>query len=560
MPQLNFLFGLGIFLFGMNQLEMGIRMLGDSRLRLAIRASTGSRFASVSTGIVSTAILQSSSMVSLLVLAFASAGLIPLLNAIGIILGANLGTTLTGWLVAIFGFKLDLQALALPLLGSAAFILALCKRDSRLHHTGLMMLGIGLLLFGLGIMKTSMEALPERWDVSILQGHHPVLYLLFGVVIAALVQSSSAVMMMALAALNAEFIALPEAVALIIGADLGTTSTTMLGSLTGSTIKRQLAAAHFCFNFIVDIGAFLLLLPLLPTLQALVQLQDPLYALVAFHSLMNLLGLAAFLPFLQRFADWIERLFDRDALKPANVLDRVSPEIVDAALIALRDTVQQLILQAACNSLWLFGLKPEKLKIIDANRQQILGSVTHQRFAAGYEELKQQEGRILNYSRRIQAQPLEPGQAATLDYLQLITRHSVFSNKDLKDIQHDLSDLKHGAGAQAQELYEEHKRYQKQIYEKLIDLLLGDHTTDYVLEELTDIRQANETHSERSDALVQSGIGKDIGEEEGISKQFNTNREIRHAVKTLTKAIEIWARLRPASQTSTSAEEVLANA
>jgi len=123
--QLNFFFGLGIFLFGMNQLEYGIRKLNDARIRLWPRSSTGTSRGSVLTGVVTTALLQSSSMVSLLVLAFASAGMLPLTNTIGIILGANLGTTFTGWLVAVFGFKLSLEVMALPLLGVTAFVLTL---------------------------------------------------------------------------------------------------------------------------------------------------------------------------------------------------------------------------------------------------------------------------------------------------------------------------------------------------------------------------------------------------------------------------------------------------
>jgi phosphate:Na+ symporter len=223
-------FGLGIFLYGMSRLEAGISQLADARLRAWLRRGTNSRIGSVTTGILATALLQSSSMISLLVLAFASAGILPLINAIGILLGANLGTTFTGWIVALFGFKLELEAVALPIIGSSAFVFVLSKRASSITHFAMAMLGIGFLLFGLSIMKSSMEDLPQAFDVSLLQGHHPAIYLLFGVIITFVVQSSSAVMMMALAALNAGFIQLPEAAALIIGADLGTTSTTVLGS------------------------------------------------------------------------------------------------------------------------------------------------------------------------------------------------------------------------------------------------------------------------------------------------------------------------------------------
>jgi len=541
MAQLNFIFGIGIFLFGMSQLEYGIRKLGDARLRYWLRNSTGSKLGSVSTGIVTTAILQSSSMVSLLVLAFASAGVLPLVNAIGIMLGANLGTTITGWIVAIFGFKLNLEAMALPLLGASGFVLAVTARETKANYSAYVALGIALLLFGLGVMKTSMETLPERWDVSVLQGHHAVIYLVFGVILTILVQSSSAVMMMALAALNAELIVLPEAAALIIGADLGTTSTTALGSLTGSVIKRQLAFAHVMFNVIVDTLAFLFLLPALPWLLALLSLQDPLLSLVAFHSTFNLLGLLGFLPFLNHFTRWIEKVFGSDAFKSANALDRVPATVPDAALVALRDTVKQLMLQAACNALSLFELKPARLQLIEEQRQSVIGSELPTEFASGYEELKSMEGNIFSYALQIQSQPLQEMDAIHLERLQLMVRHTVFCNKNLKDIHEDLEEMKFSSSATTRELYDKHKQYHRMVYEKLMNLLLDNHDASYVNEELIEIMQHNDHYTEDVNKFVQANLKHAMAEDDtSVSTQLNSNREIRHAVKTLIKAIELW--------------------
>ncbi len=542
MSQLNFFFGLGIFLFGMSQLEYGIRKLSDVRLRHWLRSSTGSSLGSVSVGVATTALLQSSSMVSLLVLAFASAGLIPFINSIRIILGANLGTTFTGWIVAIFGFKLDLEALALPLFGISAFFLAIFSRNTRPYLYSLVAIGIALLLFGLSIMKTSMETLPESLDVSLLQGHHPIIYLLFGMAITFLVQSSSAVMMMALAALNAEFVALPEAVALIIGADLGTTSTAALGSLTGSVIKRQLAFAHFSFNFIVDISAFLFLLPLLPLLMSLLSIEDPLYSLVAFHSLMNLLGLLLFIPLLPMFAQWIEQIFTKSQLQPNSAIDRVPPDIVEAALIALRDTVKQLLLQACANSLFIFNQKPATLNEINQQRATVMNNELQENFDKGYEELKNQESAVLAYSRKVQSQPLADIDAIELERLQTIVRHLVFANKNLKDIQHDLQEFSFSSNQGMQELYSQHSQYQQETYNKIIELLLGEHPAEYILEELTDIQASNDKYTEEANQFVNSQAGTDVIEGTAVSIEFNSNREIRHALKTMIKAIDIWVR------------------
>ena len=543
MTELNFIFGLGIFLFGMSQLEYGIRKLGDARLRFWLRASTSSNLRSVSTGVVSTTILQSSSMMSLLVLAFASAGILPLVNAVGILLGANIGTTMTGWIVAIFGFKLDLEAMALPLFGLSSLALVLTKRESKTGYGAYLVLGIALLLFGLGVMKTSMETLPDRWDVSVVQGRHAIVYLLFGVVISMLVQSSSAVMMMALTALNIEFIALPEAAALIIGADLGTTSTTALGSLTGSVIKRQLAFAHVMFNVIVNLVAFLVLLPALPFLLDLVSLTDPLFSLVAFHSTFNILGLIGFLPFLNYFTDWCRRVFDNDPMNSSAVLDRVPIAVPDAALVALRDTVKLLLIKAACNSLSLFELRPTRFDEIEARHEEVIGSDLKLDFRSGYEELKSLEGKIFSYALQIQSQPLQEDEARELERLQMIVRQTVFSNKNLKDIQEDLGELRFATTTAPRKLYEEHRQFTRKAYEGLIELVLDEHEPAFVQEELLGIQKLNKQHNEASNQFVHKHAQHAVADDStSISSQLNSNREIHHAVKILLEATSIWYR------------------
>jgi phosphate:Na+ symporter len=535
---INFIFGLGIFLFGMSQLEYGTSKLSESRLRHWLRSSTNTPLASISTGTITTALLQSSSMVSLLVMAFASAGILPLVNAVGIIIGANLGTTITGWLVALFGFKLDLASAALPLFGIAAFTLTMTSRRSRLYYVASAALGIALLLFGLGIMKTSMESIPERWDISILQGHIALVYLAVGVVLAAVIQSSSAVMIMALAAINAEFINLQEAAALVIGADLGTTSTTILGALRGNTIKKQLAFAHLIFNLVVDLSAFFLLLPILPLLLGLARLTDPIYSLVAFHSLINIAGVFVFAPLLKPFSKWIEHVFSRHSAASSNILERVPTSVVDAALTALRASVRNMMLQAVCNNLHLFNLKPEQLKIIQSGNTGLLEIIPERSFNKGYEELKNQEGKVLSYSLRLQAQPLDAAEAAELQRLLAVTRNIVFSNKSLKDIRQDLDELKHSSNDSMRELYASHKSFQKSCYEKIIELQLGGHSREFVLEELADLKGINERHAEEVNQAVNIHAARAHEDGASISIQLNTNWEIKQALATMIVAME----------------------
>ena len=527
----------------MSELESGIRRLGDARLKQALRSSTHSNIASVSIGVVTTAILQSSSMVSLLVLAFASAGLLPLVNAIGILLGANLGTTATGWIVATLGFKLDLEALAIPLIGGAAFLNVFSKEKSRLQSSSLLFIGLGLLLFGLSLMKTNMETLPEHWNVADITGHRPVVYLLFGVAITSLVQSSSAVMMMALAAVNSNLIGLSEAAALIIGADLGTTSTTILGSLRGSIIKRKLAFSHFAFNLIVDLAAFFLLLPFLPQLLFILGISDPLYGLVAFHSTMNLIGLLVFLPFIQVYADWIENLFSRFKLHVLTILERVPANITDAALVALHKNTIAMTLQTIRNALQLFSLHPESNSLLkqlaESNSTTLLG----ESFRQGYENLKNSEDAVSRYILEMQLQPLDETQASEVVAYTQIVRQLIYSNKTLKDIVDDMDDLKLSDEESLRAFYDQQRQYQQEISDKILQLLAGGHPASFIQEELDYLETRNNGHLEEMNQLVYKDMKRRHLESLSLSSQLNVNHEIHHATRYLIQAVrELLAR------------------
>ena len=286
--------------------------------------------------------------------------------------------------------------------------------------------------------------------------------------------------------------------------------------------------------------AFLFLLPALPMLMALANIQDPLYSLVAFHSLMNLIGLVLFIPFLGPYTVWIEKVFSRKLTNPLGMLERVSAQVPDAALVALEKTVKQYLFKGSCNGLRIFGLKPEQLKIVDENRGQLIGTITHKDFIKGYEELKTGEGHIYSYSLQLQEQPLAENEVLELERLQMIVRQVVFCNKSLKDIQKDLEDLKYGSHDSVRALYDLHKQFQKAAYEKLIELILVDHEPVFIQEELLEIGKANDAHMQQSIGFVMSHADHGANEGTLMSIQLNANREIHQALKTLLEAFALW--------------------
>lgn len=529
---IDFLLGLAIFLYGMHELERGIRKLSDARLRYWLRNSTGTSIGSVLTGVFTTAILQSSSMVSLMVLAFAAAGLLPLVNSVGIILGANLGTTITGWIVATLGFKLNLEAISLEVFALGAAVIVLLGRYRQLRYIAIATVGLGLLLFGLGQMKTSMETLPEVWNVSQIQGQPAIVYLLLGLVLAALIQSSSAVMMMALAALNASILSLPEAVALIIGADLGTTSTTLLGSIVGGAIKKQLAMAHVLFNLIVDSVAFLVMLPLLPVIVAALGIEEPLYSLVAFHTLMNLLGLLAFIPFINRFTAFLTRHIGKRDIE-ANILQKVPAEVSDAAIAALDQAVRELVSDATFVSSQVMHLHLQST----TDSAPSWSALKDKGFKENYENLKLEEGEILKFALKAQAQPLSADQTLAIDLLLRTTRSAVYAVKTLKDIEHDLEDLRYGDHKAMKDLYASQRNYIETVATELMQLLADNHPALYLQEKLDELKASNDKHQTEMNQFVHSNAQSLFADKQTLSTELNVNREIHHSCKALIGAV-----------------------
>jgi Na/Pi-cotransporter len=235
--------GLGLFLFGMHELEEALKQLAGRPFKRFLRQYTAKPLRGIIAGALTTAALQSSSVVSLIVLAFVGTGIITLASAISIVFGSNLGTTATGWIVATVGFKLDIEALALPLIAMGGFGVVWSAKGTRRAGLSHFVAGLGLMLMGLEFMKSGALIATELFDPAQLAGFPLIVFLVTGLLLTAVIQSSSATIMITLSALYAGAMTLESAAAIAIGADLGTTITAMLGALAGSTDKKRVAAA-----------------------------------------------------------------------------------------------------------------------------------------------------------------------------------------------------------------------------------------------------------------------------------------------------------------------------
>ncbi len=339
--------GLGLFLLGMAVMTDGLKSLAQLRIRGLLAQSTRNPTRGAVTGAISTAIIQSSSATTVAAVGFVSAGLLSFPEALGIIFGANIGTTITGWMVALLGFKLRLGQAVLPLI--LVGVLMHLFGSGRIRSSGFAIAGFGLVFVGIATLQEGMQTFsdvvtPQSFPSDTIAGR--TLLVLLGMAVTVVTQSSSAGVAMAITAVNTGNISLPQAAAMVIGMDVGTTATALLATIGGKVQARRTGAAHVVYNILTGIGAFALLTPYMWALDALlptIRDSDAEIALVAFHSLFNLVGVVVVLPFTSRFASLIVRLVPERGNHLTSRLDPQLQQTPELAVAAVQATVCDLI-------------------------------------------------------------------------------------------------------------------------------------------------------------------------------------------------------------------------
>jgi len=525
----EFLAGLGIFLLAMALMETSLEALAGRSFKKFLRQYTNHPIKAVLSGIFITIILQSSSVVSLMVLAFVGAGIIELRNAIGIIIGSNLGTTLTGWIVAYFGFSFNIESFALPFIAIGGLSMVFFAQKDRLYLFGQLFIGIGFLFLGLDYMKASISELANNFDISPFAVYDPHWLFLVGFVLTAIIQSSSAAMVITLSALNAEILSLEGAAAMVIGSDLGTTITVVLGGIKGVPAKKRVALSHFLFNFIVDVLALIFLFPLLRFLTEILGLVDPLFTLVAFHSSFNLAGIFLFFPFLGIFARFLEKRFEKKNKVVARFVTQVPVEVPEAALKALREEVEHLLERVFRLNATILGVDSGFLdKTID---DPIPDAKTQ------YELIKELEGEITAFFIKLPNQKLAPEESAQVRQLTHSIRYAMSTAKSLKDINHNFLAFSKSVNDDLLQLVNIVVDNQQEWYTTLYHLFKTNYQQIH-FEGLADLKVKSKQNYNAFLEKVYNQVPFNRLTDVEISTLFNINREIHAANKAMILAIK----------------------
>jgi phosphate:Na+ symporter len=440
--------GVAIFLFGMLSLEEGFKAFTGGLLENLLRRTTDRLWKSLSFGVVTTTVMQSSSLVSVITISFLSAGLIPLIAGIGIIFGANLGTTTGAWLVAGFGLKVNIASYAMPMVVFG--VILVFQKSKELKGIGYVLTGLGFLFLGIHYMKEGFDALKDGIDLTAyaVSGYTGVmLFTLIGLVATVIMQSSHATLVLIITALAAQQVTYENALALAIGANLGTTVTAILGSIGSNVDGRRLAVAHLIFNLTTAAVAIVLIFQLtngVDTISRWLGIADDNYTLklAVFHTVFNSLGVIIMLPLIKPLVNFLQKALHRKVRTAAQprYLNVSSTSLTDTAIEAVRKETLHLYDNAFGIIAGGLRLRPEDIRSERSLKEFVTGSA---RIASidideQYElDVKSLYSEIIAYISRAQSD-MTPAQIDDLFALRAAGKDVVEAIKDIKHLQKNL--------------------------------------------------------------------------------------------------------------------------
>jgi phosphate:Na+ symporter len=441
--------GIAIFLIGMHYMESGFKLFSGGVLETALEKFTSTTPRAIGTGFLATAVVQSSSLVSVIVISFLSAELIGLTQAVGVVFGSNIGTTTTAWLVSSFGLKIKISQYAMPML-----IFGVVLQFSKYNHykgIGSILIGLGFIFLGIAYMKDGFETMKDAIDLAeyAMKGYLGVfVYILFGAIATVVIQSSSATMAIIITALATGQIDYINALSLAIGANIGTTVTAVLGALASNKNGKRLAVAHFIFNVTTGLIAIIFiyqLKDLVNILAPLFSIDEHNYAmkLALFHTIFNIIGVLVVAPFIRRLVNFLETLFKEKAegRGQAKYLTAEIIELPAASLAAIRKEVIHLYDKSLEAILHAMNLHRSDVCSDQAIEQVIAHSFKP--IAVNIDEVYQKEiknlyGEILKYASISQVNMSQEDNNKIYEF-KLTARYIVEMVKDVRELQKNLN-------------------------------------------------------------------------------------------------------------------------
>jgi phosphate:Na+ symporter len=534
--------GVGLFLTGMYLLETALSHLAGRNFKLLLRRNTSSNGKAMATGIVTTALLQSSSIVSFLTLAFAGSGLIHLQNAMAVILGANIGTTLANWIIATLGFSMGIDMLWYPLLGLAGLALVAFQQNRRAEQASFFAIGLTFLFIALSMMKEGMTETVSSFDFARYATYPPIAFVLIGFLLTFLIQSSTATVAITLSALYARAIPFDLAVAVVIGSELGTSLKLVLAAAGGSPEKKRLAAGNILLNLVTTLLAFAFIGPLIRLVTVTLGIGNPLQGLVAFQTVINVAASVLFFPFLGGLSNRLTRRFGGDGHRSTLYIDRAVPTVPSLAQDIFRLEVFFFLKRVLAYNAAEFQLTSEEIRLrgrFTEKEWEKIDSEPHSLHR--YEGIKLAQGEIMEYFARLQKGMSNPAEMDSLRAQMNSVQSAMHAAKGFKDIHHNKNELLQSGNDLK---FGQFARFSSLLSERLgamSDLLARKDEAAALVAPLTELLDLIQDDYNRLLQSIFQEAERDSLPEKDISMLQNMNRELYSSHKSMVYAIAEFA-------------------
>lgn len=507
--------GIALFLIGMNYMENGFKLFSGGSLETILEKFTRTTPRAIGTGFLATAVVQSSSLVTVIIISFLSAGLIGLTQAVGVIFGSNVGTTATAWLVSSIGLKISIAQYALPML-IFGVVMQFSKRSSY-KGFGSVLIGLGFIFLGIDYMKEGFETLRENINLAeyAIPGYLGVfVFILFGAIATVIIQSSSATMAIIITALASGQIDYVNALSLAIGTNVGTTVTAAIAAVASNKNGKRLAVAHLIFNVITALIAVVFiyqLAGLVDKLAPVLSISETNVAmkLALFHTLFNVIGVLAVSPFIKYLVRFLQTLFKpkaKDRSKAKYLTDEVM-ELPSTALAAIRkETIHlyDISLKAVVHAMNLRRREIFSDKDIDKVLVQSVELINIDIDKIYQKKIKNLYSEIIHFASMSQSN-MDSDDNSNLYELRLTARSIVEMVKDVRELQKNLNHFSKSKNT-----------FMINEYDKLRSQLIA------VLRSIQEVRNEEENEAEQEDILTRIEVQK----EKIIENEMQLNRNI----------------------------------
>lgn len=544
--------GVSILLFGMITLEEGFKVFTKGPLQRILRKATDKLYKSISIGALVTAFIQSSSLVSVITISFISAGLITLAGGIGLIFGANIGTTATAWLVAGFGLKIKISVLAMPMLIFG--IIFSFQKSKSIKGIGNILTGLGFFFLGIFFMKEGFDVFSQDFDLTVyaVPGFWGiVIYTGIGIFITTVLQSSSASLALILTALSAGQIEYENALALAIGTNVGTTITALIGSVGSNIAGKRLAFAHLIFNLITAIVALTLIHPLARFVNILsewfhISQDDYTLKLALFHTIFNVLGVIIMIPLVKKLESWLLRYVKdhrvRDIDEP-KFLNRAALEFPQTAISSLEDETKYLF-ENAIDEIVMHALNIHRSDLLSNMKPKALVKKSQNEIDINIRDLYVQKvktiyGKILKYAAIAQTElDLSEDQNQRITEIKIANRKMVEIIRDVKELRRNISIYGYSDNKYVKKEYNNFRRRVVKVYRTLHHFKLDDNKEENY-KKLLEMRNKVKENTRLGNNKINTLIRKNLITSNMASSLVNDHDNVNDMIKKLIEVGEL---------------------